>query len=116
MNPLLKLYAGKQRKYRNVPTEVDGVRFDSKREATRWGELNMLVKAGEISDLRRQHPFRMEIRDQLVCTYIADFSYLDHESRLVVEDVKSPITRKDPVYRIKAKLLKACHGLEVREI
>jgi hypothetical protein len=116
MSGLLSLYPAKPRKFRNTPTEVDGVRFDSKREAARWGELRLLERAGEISDLKRQQPFPMKVNGQHVCNYLADFVYRDHAGKVVVEDVKSPVTRKDPTYRLKAKLLKACHGLEVREI
>lgn len=112
----LPLGPGKPRRYRNVPVTVDGIRFDSKKEAARWGELKLLERAGEISDLQRQVPFAMKINGVLVCNYVADAVYLDHAGEQVIEDTKSPITRKDPVYRLKRKLLAACHGLEVREI
>ena len=108
--------SAKPRRYRNVPVTVDGVRFDSRKEAARWGELKLLERVGEISDLQRQVPFAMKINGVLICNYVADAVYLDHAGQQVVEDTKSPITRKDPVYRLKRKLLAACHGLEVREI
>ena len=50
-----------------------------------------------------------------VCTYIADFTY-EELGGVVVEDVKSEFTRKDPVYRLKNKLMKACHGIDIREV
>jgi len=41
-------------KYRNRKTVVDGITFDSKREAARWQELKLLERAGEITELERQ--------------------------------------------------------------
>ncbi|HEY9219521.1 MAG TPA: DUF1064 domain-containing protein [Phenylobacterium sp.] len=104
-------------KYRNKRTEVDGVVFDSRKESARYGELVLLQRAGEIRDLKRQVPFRMEVNGKLVCTYRADATYIETKTgELIVEDVKSPITRKDPLYRLKAKLLLAVHNIEIREI
>ena len=40
-------------KYGNTRVSVDGMPFDSKREAARWQELRLMERAGEISDLRR---------------------------------------------------------------
>jgi hypothetical protein len=114
MKPI-RLHAGaKGNKFGAVSVVVDGLRFDSKREAARWGELRILERAGLISGLERQVRFPMVIAGQLVCTYVADFRYMDRGSQ-VVEDLKSPITRKQADYRIKVKLLRALHGVEIRE-
>ena len=47
--------------------------------------------------------------------YVADFVYQE-KGQLVVEDVKSKMTRNLPVYRLKKHLMKSVHGLEIREI
>jgi len=47
--------------------------------------------------------------------YVADFVYQEN-GQLVVEDVKSTMTRNLPVYRLKKHLMKSVHGLEIREI
>ncbi len=99
----------RQRKFRNIPTVVDGMRFDSKREAARWGELKLLERVGELSDLQRQVRFDLIVNGVHVAAYIADMVYLDHSGRRVIEDVKSDATRKDPVYRLKAKLMAVLH-------
>lgn len=104
---------GKRRKYGNVPTEVDGVRFDSTGEADRWGELRTLERLGAIRDLRRQVRFPLTINDEHVTTYVADFVY-DEEGAMVVEDYKSPATRT-PLYRLKARLLRVLLGIVIRE-
>jgi Protein of unknown function (DUF1064) len=99
-------------KYRNVPTVVGGIRVASKREARRWGELRLLERAGRISGLRRQVPFRLEINGQLVTTYVADFVYCEAGAE-IVEDSKGVRTA---VYKLKAKLMRAVYGVEIREV
>jgi hypothetical protein len=86
--------------------------FASKREARRHEVLMLRAKAREISELRCQVPFRIEINDELVCTYKADFTYMEGGA-LIVEDTKGYRT---PVYRLKKRLMKAVHGIEIREI
>jgi len=99
-------------KYKSVRTEVDGIVFDSKREAARYSELCTLVRAGIISDLKLQQTYPLAINGMLVCTYRADFTYRDQQGRLIVEDVKGVRTRD---YIIKAKLMEAIHGVRVLE-
>lgn len=100
-------------KYRNVKTTVDGMTFDSAKEARRWSELCLLQRAGQISDLSRQVRLPLRVNDCLVCTFIPDFTYVE-AGQQVIEDVKSPATAKHPVFIIKKKLLKALTGLDVR--
>lgn len=99
-------------KYRNRRVEVDGILFDSIKEAKRWKELRLLEDAEEIFLLRRQVPYRIEINGVLICKYIADFVYLSGQD-VVCEDVKSSFTAKLPIFRIKKKLMKAVHGIEI---
>jgi hypothetical protein len=109
--------AGKQAKYRSQWTEVDGIRFQSKREASRWSQLRLLQTAGKIALLRRQVPFRFYQEGKKVVTFWVDFQYLDLERGccMVVEDSKSDATRKLQAYRIKVRLM-AAHGITVNEV
>ncbi len=91
-------------KYKNQPTALEGIIFASKKEANRFSELRLLEKAGLISMLERQPRFPVVINEKLVCTYIADFSYVDNFNRTIVEDVKG---FKTPVYKLKKKLVEA---------
>lgn len=101
-------------KYQNVFTVVDGIRFDSKAEGQRYQELCLLGKAGKIRSLVLQPWYRLTIKGNLICTYIADFQYFDIEKeRWVVEDVKGMRTSD---YVIKKKLMYAIHGIEIVEI
>lgn len=103
------------RKYGNNPTEVDGFRFSSKKEAGRYADLKLMQRAGVISQLKIQPRFDIAINGVKACFYLADFSYV-RDGQEVVEDVKSPITRKQPVYRLKNKLMRAVHGVNIVEI
>lgn len=116
---------GTQMKYGNRKTEVDGLEFDSRKEAERWCELKLLERAGEIYDLQSQVPFilipvQKDESGKLLereIKYVADFTYRDCKTgRLTVEDVKSPITRKNKEYIIKRKLLLYRHGLRIKEV
>ncbi len=102
-------------KYKNVKTILDGISFDSRKESARYADLKLMHRAGAITDLTLQPKFDIVINGQKVCSYIADFSYVEN-GVTVVEDVKSEMTRKLPTYRLKKKLMKAVHSIEVREI
>lgn len=101
-------------KYLNVPTTLGGLRFASKAEARRYGQLVLLQKAGAITNITVQPRFQLVVNGQAVGTYIGDFSYVENGTQ-VVEDVKSPAT-KTPLYRLKKKLVKALYGIDVVEI
>lgn len=92
-------------KYRNQPVVVDGIRFASKAEARRYGELKLLERAGKIARLQCQPQFPIKINGALICTYVGDFAYYRISNDInVVEDVKGVET---PVFRIKRKLVEA---------
>lgn len=97
-------------KYRAKKTIYKGVLYDSKFEAGRSYELDILERIGKIKDLQKQVRFilqdgyinnqRKKIRP---ISYIADFVYTDKNGKKIVEDTKSPATRTE-VYRIKKKM------------
>jgi hypothetical protein len=108
-------------KYNNTKVEVDGILFDSKKEGDRWLELKNLAAKGLIRNLEPpQVSFDLVVNEILVCRYIADFVY---EARIagrgwvrICEDVKGwkggPNYR---VFRLKQKLLQACHRVDIKE-
>lgn len=128
-------------KYGAKKTVADGITFDSKKEAQRYHELKLMQQSGQITQLRFQPRYTLfaltlehaDLRDcysgivsnrrQFVCEYVADFEYRQTEgtvlgivTRTVVEDVKSPATRKKEVYRLKRKLFEAQYGITIREV
>ena len=106
-------------KYKNNPVTRNGERFDSAKEARRYGELVLLERAGEIHDLKRQVKFELipsqKVNGRVVersCSYVADFVYKDH-GKTVVEDTKGFRTKD---YIIKRKLMLYVHGIRIREV
>lgn len=97
-------------KYGAKKTEYKGIVYDSKWEANRAYELDMLERSGYIRDLQRQVRFILQEeyinnRGQKIrpISYIADFVYTDKAGQKYVEDTKSPATRTAE-YRIKKKM------------
>ena len=104
----------KRSKYNSVKTEVDGIVFDSKKEAKRWTELRLLERAGQIHNLERQHRVDVKYNGILLFWWKADFVFFENGQR-IYEDVKSPMTAALPVYRLKKRILKAMLNIDGRE-
>jgi len=107
-------------KYRNVKTEIDGIRFDSKKEGNRYLELKLLERTGVIRDLELQPSFKISpggavdpATGQKMATrkFTADFQYFDTVlNTTVVEAVKSPSTAKETAYRLRRQLFLEQYG------
>ncbi|MHA7146939.1 DUF1064 domain-containing protein [Burkholderia pseudomallei] len=118
-----KYQSTRRSKYRNTRCEYDGIKFDSKRERSRWFELIKQQDVGLISGLRRQVEFELIARQrrsdgsiERAVKYVADFTYRNSAGELVVEDVKSAVTRKNKDYVIKRKLMLREHGITIQEV
>lgn len=109
-----------ENKYKNKKVEIDGILFDSKREANRYAELKLMERAGLISDLQLQRKFPL-IPGQYIdgkcvereVNYKADFYYRDKNGTQIVEDTKG---FKTPEYIIKRKLMLHVHNIRIREV
>lgn len=119
-------------KYHNKKITIEGLTFDSKREAKRYQELRLLEKAGKIRDLRTQVKFVLipaQREPDIIgpkggkkpgkllereCAYIADFVYRDIATdRTEVEDTKGMRTAD---YILKRKMMLYFYGIRIREI
>lgn len=119
------------KKYGNRKVEVNGITFDSVKEANRYRELLLLEKAGTIQNLELQKKFvlipaQREFTNELdkkgnfkkgkvierECAYIADFCYIEN-GRCVVEDTKGFRTKD---YIIKRKLMLKEYGIRITEV
>lgn len=104
-------------KYHARKTTVDGIVFDSKREADRYIVLKGMEEEGLIGDLRRQvryelvPAFDVDGRHYRPVYYVADFVYVE-DGKEVIEDVKGMRT---DVYKIKSKLFARRYGMNVKE-
>lgn len=112
--------AKKRSKYNNRKTQIDGITFDSEKEALRYAELKMLEKAGKITELERQKRFELQPafyyqgHKQRAIFYVCDFFYRQGD-KYIIEDVKSPITKNNAVYKLKKKMM-LYRGYEIKEI
>jgi hypothetical protein len=108
------------------PMTVDGVRFDSTREATRYQELKLMAAAGLIAHLELQPIFPLQVVElfrggppwtvTLCGVYTADFRYVDNATgEIIVEDTKSEPT-KTTAYQLRKRIAEAVHGFTVREV
>lgn len=106
-------------KYRAKKTEIDGIKFDSRKEAKRYTELKLLERNGDIDDLTLQprfllqEGFRKNGKTYRKIEYVADFMY-QQDGKLIIEDVKGI---KTDVYKLKQKLFeKRYQDLTIKEI
>jgi len=104
-------------KYRNKKVTLDGMTFDSKAECRRYQELQILARAGHITDLSRQASFILAPgaivggKAKRALIYRADFVYQDSKSGArIVEDCKGVMTQ---AFRIKQHLMKTVLGIDV---
>lgn len=118
-------------KYHNQPDSRGNLRFDSKKEARRYDELMLMLKAGQIRNLRLQQQYTLqesyitETGERVrAIHYVADFAYErptapDKYGTVfwlpVVEDVKSRAT-KTAQYEMKKKLLRERFNLTITEV
>lgn len=109
--------AARGSKFNARKTVVDGIEFDSAREAKRFTELRALEDAGKIQGLRLQVPF--ELMPGFECDgvryramkYVADFVYC-RDGKQVVEDCKGFKTQE---YRLKKKLMAYINHINIEE-
>ena len=108
------MYRYKRNKYGAQKTTVDGITFDSKWEAQRWGELQAMERGGLVRDLERQVKYDIVVNGEKICRYVADFRYKivddDGGTKEVVEDAKGFETAD---FKIKKKLMRAVHQIDL---
>ena len=108
------MYRYKRNKYGAKKTTDDGITFDSKWEAQRWGELQAMERGGLVRDLERQVKYDIVVNGEKICRYVADFRYKivddDGGTKEVVEDAKGFETAD---FKIKKKLMRAVHQIDL---
>lgn len=112
-------------KYGAKKVTVDGIQFDSKKEANRYCELKLLERCGAITDLELQKEFELIPAQRIdgnvierAVKYKADFVYKEN-GKIIVEDVKGyrdPSSAGYAKFVLKRKLMLHVHGIRVREV
>lgn len=105
----------KETKFINVKTVEDGILFDSKAEVIQWRKLKQLERYKVITNLQYHQKFYFELNAVKIGYYESDFTFIQ-DGKLIVQDVKSDMSRKLPVYRLKRKMMLAFHGIEIVEV
>jgi len=123
-------------KFGNRKAVIDGIKFDSRKEARFYLFLKEAEKKGDISDLKLQVPYELipaiyedqvihlKTKDKIVqrCVqkavrYVADFVYIETSSNQeVVVDVKGGNATRTPEYKLKKKMMKAFKGIDIKEV
>ena len=96
-------------KFRAIPTELDGIKFASKKEARRYRELRLLEKSGELLFFLRQVPFHLPANVKYVC----DFLCFWKDETVTIEDVKGI---KTSLYILKKKQVEATYPVKIMEV
>ena len=109
---------GKKLKYNNKITEIDGIKFHSRKESVRYLKLKEYEKGGLISDLRLQVAYELipklviNGKTERAIKYVADFVYKDTVHNVeVVEDVKGMVT---DIFKIKYRLMKKIYDIDIK--
>jgi hypothetical protein len=112
--------APRRQKYNAKRATGDGMSFDSKHEAERWGELQLLLEAGAIRNLRRQvrfglHPKMSDPAGEVGC-YVADFVYEQVVDGRVVTHIEDAKGYRLPLYRWKKRHFELEYGIRIEEV
>lgn len=120
-----KKFRSNNNKFGNIKTEYKGRRYDSRKEASKAFELDMMVKAGQIKgwDAQKKIPINAYYKDGLpiltdtdglklkeanleffhICNYFVDFVVYHNDGSIEYLEIKSPITQT-PVWQLKWKM------------
>lgn len=93
-------------KFNAKPTERDGMRFDSRKEAERYDDLKQLQSAGEVVFFLRQVPFHLPGKTKC----IVDFQVFWSDGAVTFEDVKGVETE---TFRLKKRQVEALYPIEI---
>ena len=123
-------------KYNNTKVEIDGIKYDSKKESQRNAYLELMQKQGLQKKKKRQVVFELiptiyedkvvhlKTKDKIVqrvaqkaVTYKADFTYIK-DGQLVVEDVKASASYAalDKTFILKEKMMRYFHGIVIKRV
>jgi hypothetical protein len=108
-------------KHRNTLTEYNGRKYHSRKEAEFAQQLDCRLKAKDITAWSAQVKYTIEINGHKICDYFLDFQVYYPDGRIEYIDIK-PFDKKTQkflkgdVYKLKKKMMKACHDIDIVEL
>lgn len=129
-----EFYSGvkkKENKYHAEKCEYNGEVFDSKREREFYGQLKLLERCGQVSNIRRQVEYELIPAQrepdsigkrggvkrgktiEAAIKYRADFVYTDRDGVEIVVDTKGFRTKD---YILKRKMMLYFHNIRIKEV
>ena len=116
-----KIISKKKNKYRNQKVEVDGIKFDSRKEANYYSDLLIKKKAGLIADFERQVRFDIIVNNIQIAKYFLDFKVINVDGTISYYDVKGKdkVSGKwitTDVFALKKKLVEAIYSIKIEKV
>lgn len=94
---------------------VENEHFATQKEAHAYCKKHQLQTATAFCVVKSEPVYKRPVEEQ-PSYYIADFVYKDEAGNEIVEDVKSKITVKDPLYIQKRKCMRDKYGIRINQI
>ena len=108
-----KTFLPKVNKYNAKKVVIDGIMFDSKKEAARYNELKLMQKAKVIHRLEVHPKYPIKINDTKVCDVELDFSYQCYAEDRIIEHHEDVKGKDNPMSQLKRKMVEAYYGINV---
>lgn len=111
----------KSSKFNNVKSEIDGHKFDSKKESEFYGSLKIKKQAGLIKDFKMQVPYEIIINNIRIANYFLDFLVENNDGTIEYIDIKGKDKKtnkfiKTGVFALKKRLVEAIYGIKISMI
>ena len=111
----------KSSKFGNVKAEIDGHKFDSKKESEFYGSLKLKKQAGLIKDFKMQVPYNIVVNNIHIANYFLDFEVENNDGTIEYIDIKGKDKKtnkfiKTGVFALKKRLVEAIYGIKISMI
>jgi hypothetical protein len=111
----------KSSKFNNVKSEIDGYKFDSKKESEFYGSLKIKKQAGLIKDFKMQVPYEIIVNNIRIANYFLDFLVENNDGAIEYIDIKGKDKKtnkfiKTGVFALKKRLVEAIYGIKISMI
>ena len=108
----------KSSKFSNIKSEIDGYKFDSKKESEFYGSLKIKKQAGLIKDFKMQVPYEIIVNNIRIANYFLDFLVENNDGSFDYIDIKGKDSKtnkfvKTGVFALKKRLVEAIYGIKI---